>query len=128
MDTVDIDRGASRDAQAGHFAAMPLLNAVTSITKTPQETDVAVCALTDRRFITHLKFLMLMQRVIVGQNLRLFDEDKDQLHLGHLHMLHLASRVGAREVRHAKFYRLLRRSGIRSARLFTQSARFSQQN
>lgn len=96
MDTVDIDRGASRDAQAGHFVGMPVFNSVTSITKTPQDTDNAGCALTDRRFITHLKFLMIMQRVIVGQNLKLFDEDKDQLYLGHLHMLHLASRKDRR--------------------------------
>jgi hypothetical protein len=52
----------------------------------------AVCALNDRRFITHLKFLTIMQRVIVGQRLELLNDDKDQLYLGHLHLLHLAPR------------------------------------
>lgn len=46
--------------------------------------------------MTHLKFLTIMQRVIVGQRLELLDEDKDQLYLKHLHLLHLAPRKDRR--------------------------------
>jgi hypothetical protein len=93
MDTLDIDR-ASQDTQAGHYATMSVLREVIPVTKTPQDNlvigDEASWALTDRRFITHLKFLMIMQRVIVGQKLELADKDKDEIYLGHLHSLHLA--------------------------------------
>src|SRR5262249_49359185 len=85
MDAVDIDREALPGAQAGQFLDLPVINPVTSVARTLQDCEDAGCALTDRRFITHLKFLTIMQRVIVGQKLKLHDEDKGQLYLGHLH-------------------------------------------
>jgi hypothetical protein len=90
MDNVSIDREASQDAQVGHFVTMPVRNEVSLATTRTKDYDNAECALNDRRFITHLKFLTIMQRVIVGAKLKLLDEDQDQLYLGHLHMLHLA--------------------------------------
>jgi hypothetical protein len=102
MDTVEIDQGASRDARAGYFAGMPTIKPVTSVTTTREDIDTSECALTDRRFVTHLKFLMIMQRVIVGHNLKLADEDKDHLYLGHLHMLHLAPRKNRRNKKNCR--------------------------
>jgi hypothetical protein len=102
MDTVDIDPGALQDAQAGHIAGVPIVKPVTSVRRTTEEYDEAKCALTDRRFITHLKFLTIMQRVIVGHNLKLADEDKDHLYLGHLHMLHLAPRKDRRNKKNCR--------------------------
>lgn len=99
MDTVDIDR-ASQDAQAGRYVTKSVLKEAIPVTEAPQHdlgiADKAGCALTDRRFITHLKFLTIMQRVIVGQRLEVLDKDKDEIHLGHLHRLYLAPRKDRR--------------------------------
>ena len=102
MDTVSIDTEASQDAQVGHFATMPVRNEVILTTTTTKDNENAECAINDRRFITHLKFLMIIQRTIVGAKLKLVDEDKDQLYLGHLHMLHLASRRDRRSKKNCR--------------------------
>ena len=84
---------------AGDRAAMSSLKEVVPVTKAPNDlgiADKAGYALNDRRFIMHLKFLTIMQRVIVGQRIELLDEDKDQLYLRHLHLLHLAPRKDLR--------------------------------
>ena len=45
---------------------------------------------------------MIIQRVIVGHNLKIADEDKDNLHLRHLHMLHLAPRKDRRKKKNCR--------------------------
>ncbi len=100
METVDMDREASQDELVGHHAAISLLKEIVPVAKAPPNDlgigDKAGYALNDRRFITNLKFLTIMQRVIVGKKLELLDEDKDQLYLRHLHLLYLAPRKDLR--------------------------------
>jgi hypothetical protein len=92
MDVVDIDRVAAEDRQADSFAILSVHRKELPVTKTPPDGAYAGFALNDPRFITHLKFLTIIQRVIVSQKLELCDKDKDLLYLGHLHLLHLAPR------------------------------------
>ena len=86
-----MDQGASQDEPAGDPAAMSFLKEVVPVrTAPPNDLGIdnkARYALNDPRFITHLKFLTIMQRVIVGQRIELRDEDKDHLYLRHLHLL-----------------------------------------
>jgi hypothetical protein len=88
MEIVEIDRGTSGDAQVVHVAP----NKIIPDVKTLQAPGEDQYALNDPRFITNLKFLMIMQQVIVsqGDRLAILGDDKDQIYLGRLSMLYLA--------------------------------------
>jgi hypothetical protein len=49
------------------------------------------CALTCKRFITALKFLSIIQQVIVNRGVKINNQDQDKLYLGYLQTLRLAS-------------------------------------
>ena len=100
MDTVQVLSHPTQDPPPRHYETMPVRGKVMPVTKaSPDNTMIgqqALCALTDRRFITNLKFLLIIQRVIVGRRIEIPDKDKEMLHLGHLQMLYLASRKNIR--------------------------------
>jgi len=100
MNTAQMDRATSQDEPDAHHTTKSALREVTKVIDTPPDSlEVAaktIHAVNDRRFINTLKFLTIMQRVIVGQKLDLNDQDKNQLYLEHLHLLYLAPRKDRR--------------------------------